>query len=466
MIKSNKLLAVVMGTFMLYGCVSTQEATTINMSPISEVFFGEQHYPDNFSAQLHTNLQYFQDGVGVDPQSGMPFDFIRIMDDGEIVPRPVVNSTTIGLYLNILTEMERAGSEPARQRLSDALTRLENAPKWNGLFYWMYQIQAGELALGGRSIASAVDAANLTSSLAAVAGAYWEHEDPMLAQLAIRADTLVKATKQGWYGLYDRDNNSRELLRAAWRDTGDGQPDYVNYWIDRKSNESRLAPLWASVLTHNDVAPIPEGVFTNMGLYQGEYVTQQGDITHPMLTWNGAYFQGMLPSIWFNEKSMVPVPQMFDDMATVQLEYTSEYGIPFLSSSSTIESRYSEYGVNGMAEDFCRNQNTYQEPVGTPHATALYAMINRDHAVELLRDIETRFPAIVSEAGWFDAVNDKGEVTNKIIGLDQGMFAASFIADTIRADVENYIKQSLGDDAWLVVERLYSQFESDGLCDA
>ena len=465
MILSKKVLALMLSAFILGGCVSNTEDTIIKTPPITEIYIGEHHYPENFVQQLHTNLQYFQDGVGVDLQSGMPFDFIRVMDSGDLEPRPAVNSTTIGLYLNVLTEMERAGSDAARQRISDVLTCLEKAPKWHGLFFWMYQIRDGELAVGNRSIASAVDAANLTSSLAAVSGAYWQHEDPELAQLARRADALIKGTKQGWYGLYDRDNNPRELLRAAWRDTGDGKPGFADYWIDRKSNESRLAPLWAAVLTHDDVAPIPESVFTNMMFYEGEYVTQNGDVIHPMLTWNGAYFQAMLPSIWFDEKAMVPVPKMFDDMATVQLEYTAGFGIPFLSSSSTIESRYSEYGVNAMAEAFYRDQKSYQEPVGTPHATALYAMINREHAVGLLRDIETRFPQIVSDAGWFDAVNDKGEVTNKIIGLDQGMFATSFFVGTIRADVENYIKQALGEASWQVVERLYAQFESDGRCD-
>ncbi|WP_146149104.1 hypothetical protein [Photobacterium gaetbulicola] len=449
-----------LGTFMLGGCASSVEDVSTPL--ITDVYIGEHHYPENFAQQLHTNLQYFRDGVGVDAQSGMPYDFIRLMDNGIIEPRPAVNSTTVGLYLNVLTEMERAGSAEARQRLGEVLSQLENAPKWNGLFIWMYKVDAGELSLNSRSVASAVDAANLISSLAAVAGAYWQHEDPDLAQLAQRADTLIMESKQGWYGLYDRENNDRELLRAAWQDRGDGQRGYVKYKIDRKANESRLAPLWAAVLTYGDEEPIPEATFTNMRLYTGEYVTRDGEVINPMLTWNGAYFQGMLPSVWFDEQSMVPVPKMFDDMATVQIEYSTEYGIPFLSSSATIDSRYSEYGVDGMAEAYQRGRRSFQEPVGTPHASALYAMINRDHAIELLRDVERRHPQIVSPVGWFDAVNDQGEVTNKIIGLDQGMFAASFFADTIRADVENYIRQAHGEEAWQVVERLYGQFESDG----
>ncbi|PSU34627.1 hypothetical protein C9I99_05885 [Photobacterium lutimaris] len=462
-IHKKKVLAFVLGTFMLGGCVSTSvEDTAINSQLITEVYIGEHHYPENFVQQLHTNLQYFQDGVGVDPQSGMPFDFIRVMDNGDIEPRPAVNSTTVGLYLNVLTEMERAGSNEARKRIGEVLTQLENAPKWNGLFIWMYKLSEGELALDSRSVASAVDAANLISSLAAVSGAYWQHDDPVLAQLSQRADALINQSKEGWYGLYERDTGTRDLLRAAWQDTGDGQPGYVKYLIDRKANESRLAPLWAAVLTHSDEMPIPEGVFTNMGLYTGEYVTRDGEVINPMLTWNGAYFQGMLPSVWFDEKSMVPTPKMFDDMARVQVEYSAQFGIPFLSSSSTVDSRYSEYGVDGMAEAYQRGRRSFQEPVGTPHATALYAMKNRDHAVELLLDVEARYPQIVSPAGWFDAVNEKGEVADKIIGLDQGMFAASFFADTIRTDVENYIKQAHGEKAWQLVERLYSQFESNG----
>ncbi|WP_156136238.1 hypothetical protein [Photobacterium gaetbulicola] len=203
MIYTKKVLALVLGTFMLGGCASSVEDVSTPL--ITDVYIGEHHYPENFAQQLHTNLQYFRDGVGVDAQSGMPYDFIRLMDNGIIEPRPAVNSTTVGLYLNVLTEMERAGSAEARQRLGEVLSQLENAPKWNGLFIWMYKVDAGELSLNSRSVASAVDAANLISSLAAVAGAYWQHEDPDLAQLAQRADTLIMESKQGWYGLYDRE---------------------------------------------------------------------------------------------------------------------------------------------------------------------------------------------------------------------------------------------------------------------
>ncbi|WP_087020134.1 hypothetical protein [Thaumasiovibrio subtropicus] len=462
MIFGNKLLAAMVAAVMLGGCSSNESEQIVEMMPIDHVVVQTQHYPENFVSQLETNLQYFRDGIGVDAIAGIPYDFIRLHSDGEIDHQRVANSTTIGLYLNVLTEMERSGSPEARDRLLHVLTQLEQAPTWHGLFFWMYQItEQGELKVGRRGVASAVDAANLTSALAAVAGAYWQDEDPELAKIGQRAHQLVQATTAGWQGLYDEGNNPSTLLRAAWIEDEKQGSDFAPYFVDRKSNESRLAPLWATVLTMNEGTPIPATVFTDMTTYTGHYTSPTGEEFAPLLTWNGTFFQAMLPTIWFDELNLVPDRKMFDDMARVQLDYVTELGIPFLSSSSTIDSRYDEYGVDGMAENYYRNARSAQAPVGTPHATALYAMLNRDHAVELLLDIESRHPAIVSQAGWFDAVNSEGEITNKIIGLDQGMFAASFFAETVRADVERYIREVLGQEAWRYVESLYQDFVAD-----
>ncbi|MGL6261089.1 hypothetical protein [Vibrio sp. WXL210] len=435
--------------------------------PITEIEFRQDRYPYGFEKQLHVNLQYFQDGVGVDTDALLPFDFIRVENDEVIFQRRVVNSTTLGLYLNVLTEMERAGSIQARLRLLDVMSKIEQAPKWKGLFYWMYPIDAdGNLSINqDKAIASAVDGANLTSSLAAVAGAYWQHPDPRLADLAKRADKLVRDTAEAWVALYDQPNNTRNLLKAAWRhETDSGEPGLASYWVDRKANESRLAPLWAHILTIKSETPIPMEVFTTMSAFSAEYQTKQGETIHPMLTWNGTYFQGMLPQVWFDEMRLVAEPELFHAMATVQIEFTEPHTIPFLSSSSTIDSRYDEYGVEAMSENYFRNENSDQEMVGTPHASALYAMINERDAVQRLKEIEQAHPDIVSFAGWFDAVDSEGNIANKIIGLDQGMFAAAFIADTIRADVEHYIQSSLGGSAWNQVVEMYTHFKSDGLC--
>jgi hypothetical protein len=425
-------------------------------------------YPTNFEQQLTSNLQFFQDGVGVSTAAKVPFNSIDFHENGTLIEKQTgrLNVTALGLYLNVLTEMEQAGSGKARQRLFDLIEIMETMPKWKGNFYWMYRIESdGQINKLPKAVSSAVDSANLITSMAAVAGTYWADTDPNLRSLARRFDTLIKNSSTAWLALYDAEKG---LLSGGYRDElpDSGEPGITDYYIDRKSNESRLAPIWAHLLTRNTVKPIPETVFTKMRLYQANYAANDGQILQPMLTWKGAYFQALLPSIWFNEPYLVGQPLLFDHATQTQIDYTQQHNIPFLSSSATIEGGYSEYGIDAMSEHFHRNEiNTAQEDVGTPHASALYSILNQQHAIELMLNIERHHPQVVGEYGWYDAININGEVRRRLISLDQGMFVGAFMATHLQESVENYIKKSLGNEAWSGVTSMYSTFIADGICD-
>ncbi|SBT11324.1 glucoamylase family protein [Vibrio celticus] len=436
--------------------------------PIDHIYLSQSLYPANFEQQLTDNLQFFQDGVGVSTAAKVPFNSIDFDESGALIEKQTgrLNVTALGLYLNVLTEMEKAGSEKARQRLFDLIEIMEAMPKWKGNFYWMYRIESdGQINKLPKAVASAVDSANLITSMAAVAGAYWTNSDPNLRNLAHRFDTLIQNSSAAWLALYDADKG---LLSGGFRDElpDTGEPGITSYYIDRKSNESRLAPIWAHLLTQNTIKPIPETVFTKMRLYQADYVANDGQILQPMLTWKGAYFQALLPSIWFNEPYLVGQPLLFEHATQTQIDYTQQHNIPFLSSSATIEGGYSEYGIDAMSEHFHRNEiNTAQEGVGTPHASALYSILNQQHAIELMLNIEHHHPQVVGEYGWYDAININGEVRRRLISLDQGMFVGAFMATHLQESVENYIKKSLGNEAWSGVTSMYSTFIADGICD-
>ncbi|PSU33851.1 glucoamylase family protein [Photobacterium lutimaris] len=468
-----RALSLAIMTITLAACNSgsddSQSSSTPPISePINIVYVAEELYPNNFRQHLDSNMQFFQDGVGVSATAKVPFDNVNFDEHGGLIEKNTgrLNVTALGLYLNVLTEMEKAGSREAKQRLFYLIHTMEKMPKWKGNFYWMYRIEAdGRIEKLPKAVSSAVDAANLITSMAAVAGAYWEHSEPDLRSLARRFDTLIKDSAAAWSFLYD---NQEGLLRGGYRDElPDGSGSGVtSYFIDRKTNESRLAPIWAHLLTQQMEKPIPETVFNNMRLYYADYKASNGSVLQPMLTWKGAYFQAMLPSIWFDEPVLSGNSQLFEHATQTQIDYTRQYKIPFLSSSATISGGYSEYGIDAMSEHFHRNEiHSSQEGVGTPHASALYALLDKQHAIELMLEIEDSHPQVVSDYGWYDALNIEGKVQRRLISLDQGMFVGSFLAEKLREDVKNYVEKSLGIDAWLAIESMYGDFKADGICD-
>ncbi|GAL04402.1 putative membrane protein precursor [Photobacterium aphoticum] len=240
-------------------------------------------------------MDYFLDGVGVSTTAKVPFDHILMQPSGP-QPSGYTNTTAIALYLNLLVEMQQAGDAQAITRMEQVIAQLEQAPHWNGLFYWLYHLDGAQLAVPQGGVVSAVDNGNLSFSLAAVSGAYHDSADLRLQQLAARVDALLDKQIRGWGRLYD---SQKGLLRAGWDHKTN---DYLSYYVDRKANESRLAVIWAVLATQGSATVVPERAFMDMELVTGEY-DQDGDYFEPMLTWDGSYFQAMLPALWINESA-------------------------------------------------------------------------------------------------------------------------------------------------------------------
>ena len=402
---------------------------------VTELVLREHFYPSGFEQELQNNLDFFLDGVGVDEQAKVPYDTLFVTGS-DIDPQYYVNTTEIGLYLNILTEAHSNGNEAALVRINETLDVLLGAPNWNGLFYWPYDIVEGQLQPQDEGIIPAVDNANLAFALAAVSGAYLDSDDALAVSAVNKVDNILQRQVAGWQQLYDP---KKDLLYAGWS-TKDNAP--LGYYIDRKANESRLAPLWAHLITKGTSHPVPQSAFNNMELYTGSFEVNQQTLK-PMLTWDGAYFQGMLPAIWLNEKQLIPDYSIIEDMTKVQLCHSEKNNIPFVSSAATTDDSYAAFGVPELSEASVRfSLSIAGGNTGTPHATALSYMVNPSEAVTCLQSIKQQHPEIESPYGWFDAVDTTGKMSTKLISLDQGMFVCAFLATSINQQVETYLKRS------------------------
>lgn len=424
------------GAMLTTGCNSGSEGSSPPVvekdQPIQTLTLRQAFYPDNFAGELQANINYFVDGVGVSPAAKIPYDHIMVKPDG-VSPSTYTNTTAIALYLNILVEMQQAGDSLALARLEDVLSQLEQAPNWNGLFYWLYQLDGAQLSVPTNGVVSAVDNGNLSFSLAALSGAFYDSSNPQLEQLAIRADQLLAVQVRGWGRLYD---SQKGLLRAGW---DHATKQYLPYYIDRKANESRLAVIWAVLSTQGAATVVPESAFSNMELVTGQY-NRDGSYFEPMLTWDGSYFQAMLPALWLDERQLIPDYQMMVDFSEVHKRYADTHQIPFITASATVNDGYKAYGLEAVSESYRRYGNSIeQSPTGSPHALALYRLIDNDDAIDRLLAVKSQHPAIETTAGWFDAVNEHGNLSSKIIGIDQGMFVGAFMVDGVRANVTRYM---------------------------
>lgn len=416
---------------------------------IDEVKVREELYPKVFKNELQKNLDFFKDGVGVDEETKVPYDTITIKD-GKIEKGYYTNTSEIGLYLNILVEMEKAGDKDALERIGETLATLEEAPKWNGLFYWPYDIRDGKLVKPETEIVPAVDNGNLAFALAGVAGAYLDSKESAKKDIVKRIEIILENQREGWRKLAD---NSKGLLYAGW-DTKIDAP--LQYFIDRKGNESRTGALWSILITSGTEKEISKDVFNNMELYTLTY--EIGDFQYkPMLTWDGTVFQALLPSIWLNEKELMPNYGIVEDFLNIQIYYTQKFRIPALiSSSATTDGGYTAYGVPYLSE----SKNMFNNEIsigieGTPHASALAYIVDKEKSLTLLYRLKEKYPQIESEYGWYDVINEEGKVGNKILSLDQGMFVGAFLAEEINKDVEKYLEYKGYLD---IVKELYKSY--------
>lgn len=427
-----------LATLLLCGCdqsTHTPASTTAQDTVITQLSIPAHLYPAGFADELQNNLNFFIDGVGVDEKAKVPYDTIQVEGD-EIVKKYETNTTEIGLYLSILTEATKTGDRKALLRIKETLTTLEQAPKWNGLFYWPYFISENALTIPAEGLVPAVDNGNLAFALAGVAGAFMDADDTNKKEIVQRIETLLDAQKEGWAALY---NVERGLLSGAWSTKENA---LLSYSIDRKANESRLSAAWAVLVTQDmgDQA-VPVTAFNNMELYTKEYVIN-GKTYTPLLTWDGAYFQMMLPQIWLDERKLMPDYKMVEDHTAMQAIYAATYDIPMLSSSATVDDSYYPYGVPELSENKVRLDGYIQEDfTGTPHATALSYIVDPAAALSALIKLKEDNPQIQSPYGWYDAIDRNGNMTKNIISLDTGMFVSAFMAKDINADVERYLQR-------------------------
>ena len=169
-------------------------------------------YPSGFERELANNLNFFRDGVGVDPFTKVPYDHIFVTNDKITNQARYTNTTEIGLYLSILIEVEKAGNEFALARIGEVLGVLETirTPERACITgHTKCYMRAGYCPARNSSDTFAMgesvpveDNANLAWALVGVAGAYIDSEQAAKKAIVARVQSLLERQIPGWTELY------------------------------------------------------------------------------------------------------------------------------------------------------------------------------------------------------------------------------------------------------------------------
>ncbi len=406
---------------------------------------------------VQENLLFFEDGKGIEPTIKLPHDFIVVANGKLTQVSNYVNTTEIGLYLNILTLIDKGiiksdtiSPEFAKQRIFDVMQLLESMETWKGLYYWPYSFEGDKVTSKRHEVIPAVDNGNLSFSLVAVAGAYLNSESEIDKKIVLLVDKILERQKEGYTALFDKNRN---LLSAGW-DIHTNK--MLGYHIDRKMNESRLATIWAILISNQEV---PIDAFINMDLRSVKYKKIDGKELEYFLTWDGTIFQAMFPALFLEEENLIKDYTKVANIVYVQEDYINKNWIPaFISASSTPDNGYTGMGTMEMAELVVGFKNHAEfVDFGTPHATALTYLVDKNLSLKYMTRLRKKYPEISSNGfGWFDAISKEGKPNSKILSLDQGMLILSYYAKENRKFCYQYL-ESKGKVELL--KEIYSHFK-------
>ena len=181
-------------------------------------------------------------------------------------------------------------------------------------------------------------------------------------------------------------------------------------------------------------------------VWEGHYTYPGSTITF-VPTWAGGMFEGLMANEVVPETSWGTRSFGLNDLraAQVQIKYATEvlhYPVWGMSPSSTADDtgNYGGFGVEGLVFPYYGGGATASNPneglsqchgcatedVITPHASFLALDVLPQQAFANIQSLQSRYPGIYGEYGFFDAVDPTtGSIGHRYLVLDQSMIMAA-----------------------------------------
>ncbi|MCM8775126.1 MAG: hypothetical protein NC930_02050, partial [Candidatus Omnitrophica bacterium] len=362
---------------------------------------------------VETGLTYFQNGVGVDPDSHFPYDSIAATGNSEKFAQP----TLIGFYLQILSDIASGnlstpsvtvdGALDEMNAVMDSLLSVQSELGWNGLIPWIdldgtFQAMNGQVGLG--------DNANLAQSLAVAAGAlegasFGQSQQQKALSIVKKIENFLDQQQPGYEAFVDPTHG---LFRLSY----DRVQGTFNGYMDRIANEFRGAVAFLLVRYPS----LPRSVWDQLKIVIRIYKDRFGRDIQNVAPWDGGAFQMFWPLLRNREDDFIGFQKVLFNHFVTQTDFAYRYNLPgFVSASQVADNLYS--GRIGIPE-ISESGSEFVTDIGSTYALASAYSLDPQLVLQWLKYIGDQIPAIKGAYGFFDAARSKTEIARRFLGVD------------------------------------------------
>lgn len=343
--------------------------------PIPPDFYAKSRVeilPENLKTFIEETLipkeaLYFQPGVGMDPESGMPYDHIRLRLKEDLLSE--VGNYTAASKLSLLIPylMKNIQQDPnfknaplkphearvyLKRTLNTVLKYIQKHPEYGGFIPWVDIRPNGTIAPASTKLPS-LDNGQMTWALAAVVAGLEDSSAEELREIASLASTIL--SYQNYRKFYDPETGLLYGTIQYDTETNQWHGDKTYYLNDMF--EGTLAVLWG-VLN----GQIPEAAWDNLAIPTTEYLTVRQEKITTLAGFRGSFHEHWaLAFLPFMDSALGP---LYQNYLYAQADYAQRNHMPgFLSTAYDPRGVYRQMGVPSIAYN----------PVDRSDVSVLYA---------------------------------------------------------------------------------------------
>lgn len=386
----------------------------LEISSTPDVFFN--YGPFISQTLIPTESIYFKPGIGLDPNTGLPFDHVRIrLRRGELGEKGNYTaaskvSLSIPYLLGVMKrkpafEKATVDAPTAKELLHKALKTIrryqKEFPDYGGFLAWSDIRPNGTIAPAFTKMPS-LDNGQMSWALAAVVASLENSSDSEEREMGALAQEILD--NQNYSLFYDS-------VKGLMHGTIQINP-YTKKWFGDKTYylndmfEGTLAVLWAVLHGH-----VPEDAWNNLSAPTVDYVTANGEVVTTLQGFRASFHEHW--GLIFLPLMKSPLAPVYQNYLYVQADFARNKGLPgFLSTAFDANGNYRQMGIPAIAA-----QPVDRSDVSVVFATALAMMISPTvgakwlHNIYNFRGIVTPFGAVESVAhdGYSDIMTADGK---------------------------------------------------------
>ncbi len=365
---------------------------------------------------IDRGLNFFKQGVGLDPDTHFPYDAINT--DGVLEANSkFTQPTLIGFYLQMLGDavnghldlgLTEAELLTEIEFVMDNLLQVQTDHGWNGLLPFLHL----QPSISPVDTVGIGDNLNLLQSLAVLIGSLEGAglsgaSQTQATSIATKANTFMDNQEAGYVASV---HPTFGLFRAAYNTS----TQTFDSFLDRTATEF-MGGIALAVIRYNNV---PDSVWTDLANPVQNYKDQKGKTIPNLATFDGSAFQTFWPLLKNNLLDFVDYRNALHNGYATQSDWANKFHIPGFISAAEIPEDHQYVGDLGIRDI---SENGIQEltmDIGSTYALASAYLVDPVKTLEWLKAIKDELPATYGTYGFVDSARSNTEVAKRFLGID------------------------------------------------